>query len=186
MIESPPPLPAKDRIQELLCDAARLGRADMIAALVQAGADVEKHDAQGYTPLILASYNGHFNATRDLLTFGASVDLPDLGRGNTALMGCAFKGHDEIAAMLIDARADVDYRNPAGQTAIMLAAMFARDVIVDYLLDAGADPAFVDAAGNSAASVAAAQNNSALAERLSLAIDGSGIAAQKAMFRIAR
>ena len=97
---------------------------------------------------------------------GASVDAADLGRGNTALMGCAFKGYRDIAAMLIDAGADVNRLNTADQTALMLAAMLARDNIVDVLLDAGADPSLVDVAGNSAASVAAAQNNSAMANRL--------------------
>ncbi|AYJ87443.1 ankyrin repeat domain-containing protein [Sphingomonas paeninsulae] len=161
-----PPLPSGERIQELLFEAARRGRDDMIDALVQAGGDIEGFNSQGHTPLILASYNGNASTTAILIDKGASVDTPDLGRGNTALMGCVFKGYDEIAALLINAGADVNKRNAADQTAIMLAAMFARDAIVDLLLGAGANPALVDAVGNSAASVAAAQNNFIMANRL--------------------
>jgi ankyrin repeat protein len=161
-----PPLPSRERIQELLFEAARMGREDMIAALLQAGADIEGYNPQGHTPLILASYHGHATTTATLITAGASVDSVDRDRGNTPLMGCAFKGYPEIAAMLLANGADVNQRNSADQTAIMLAAMFARDDIVDLLLDAGADPRLVDAAGNTAASVAAAQNNLQMADRL--------------------
>lgn len=168
-----PPLPSAERIQELLFEAARTGRDDMIAALLQAGADIEGYNTQGHTPLILASYNGHSETARTLITAGASVATPDNGRGNTALMGCAFKGYCEIAAILVDAGADVNQRNFAEQTAIMLAAMFARDTIIDLLLGAGADPGLIDAAGNTAASVAIAQNNFALARRLTSAQSSS-------------
>ncbi|MDB5714767.1 MAG: ankyrin repeat protein [Sphingomonadales bacterium] len=164
--DSPPPLPSAERLQQLLFDAAKIGRTDMIAALVQAGGDIAGHNEDGYTPLILASYNGHLDTTTAFLEAGAAVDGADLSRGNTALMGCAFKGYAEIAAALINAGADVNRRNLAGQTALMLAAMFARDDIVDLLLAAGADANLRDIAGNIAASVAAAQQNHALSNRL--------------------
>jgi ankyrin repeat protein len=164
--KAPTPLPSPERIQELLFDATRLGREDMIEALLQAGAAIDAYNREGHTPLILASYHGHLGATAALITAGATIDAADQGRGNTALMGCAFKGYRHIAAVLIDAGADVNKLNSADQTALMLAAMFARDDIVDLLLDAGADPSLTDMAGNTAASVAAAQNNSAMAARL--------------------
>ena len=153
------PLPSAERIQELLFDAATIGRDDVIPALLQAGADPATQDPRGYTALILASYNGRAAATRILLDHGAAVDAPDRARGNTALHGVAFKGYDEIAEMLIAAGANVDARNAAGQTALMMAALFGRAAIFEMLIAAGADPDAVDAAGNDARSVAAAQGN---------------------------
>ena len=50
-------LPPPERIQALLFDAARLGRTDIIPALVQAGANVTARDPAGYTPLILSCYH---------------------------------------------------------------------------------------------------------------------------------
>src|ERR1700753_1483929 len=85
--QSPRALPPPDRIQELLFDAARLGRIDVIPALLQAGAKLRAIDPKGYTPLILASYHGHEGATTLLLEYGAPVDQPDEARQNTALMG---------------------------------------------------------------------------------------------------
>jgi ankyrin repeat protein len=164
--QAPPPLPSPERIQQLLFDAARLGREEMIAALLQAGADVTAVDPNGHSALILASYHGHEAATALLLQHGSIVDQPDQARGNTALMGVAFKGHDAIAELLLDAGADPDATNLAGQTALMMAALFGHGAIVDRLLERGCDPQLQDAAGNSAVSVARSQCNDAMVARL--------------------
>ena len=162
----PPPLPPPERLQELLFDAARMGRDDMIPALLRAGADIEGRDPRGYTALVLASYNGRESTTALLLDEGAAPDGPGDATGNSALMGVAFKGYPAIAGLLLKAGAAVDRRNGAGQTALMMAALFDRSEIIDMLLDAGADPAASDAAGATPASLAAAQGNVVLAERL--------------------
>lgn len=160
------PLPPPARIQELLFDAARLGRIDMIPALAQAGADIAARDESGYTALILACYHGHEGAAALLLALGAPVDQPDGRRGNTALMGAAFKGLQGIARCLLEAGAEPNVVNHAGQTALMFAALFGRATLVDQLIARGADPHLVDAAGNSAASVAHSQANDLMVARL--------------------
>ena len=66
-----PPLPPMERLVELMFDAARTGRDEMIPALLQAGVDIEVTDAKGYTPLVIASYNGQAEATAALLAAGA-------------------------------------------------------------------------------------------------------------------
>lgn len=161
-----PPLPSPARIQELLFDAARLGRTDVIPALLHAGAQIEATDGKGHTPLILASYHGHCEATAMLLEAGAEVDRPDRARGNTALMGVAFKGHGDTARVLLDAGADPNAINRAGQTPLMMAALFGHSAIADLLIARGADVLREDAAGNSAVSVAQAQNNEAMVRHL--------------------
>jgi ankyrin repeat protein len=154
-----PPLPSAERLQDLLFDAARMGRVDVIPALLQAGADIEARNDKGHTPLILASYNGQAAATELLLESGADVDEADTSRGNTALMGTAFKGFDDIADLLLNAGAEVNRRNNAGQTALMLAALFNRHRLVDRLLELGAIADLCDDAGNCALSLARAQAN---------------------------
>jgi ankyrin repeat protein len=167
-----PPLPTPERIQELLFDAARLGRDEIIPALMQAGADVAALDGAGHTALILASYHGHEAATALLLDYGAAVDQPDRARGNTALMGVAFKGHVEVAEKLLEAGADPMVTNLAGQTALMMAALFGHIAIVDKLIARGGDPQVRDAAGNSAVSMAESQNNLPMLARLAVAQPG--------------
>lgn len=161
-----PPLPSPERIQDLLFEAARLGRIDVIPALLYGGADIAATDAKGHSALILASYNGQEEATMLLLHHGAPVDQGDDSRGNTALMGVAFKGYSVLAKLLLDGGADPHAVNRAGQTALMMASLFGHYTIVDMLLDVGADPFALDVAGNSAISVAKDQGNVMMADHL--------------------
>ncbi|EJL31603.1 ankyrin repeat domain-containing protein [Novosphingobium sp. AP12] len=163
---APATLPPPERRQELLFEAAKLGRTDLIPLLVDNGADVNAYEARGFTPLILAAYNGQPEAVEALIKAGADPCKPDLNQGNTAQMGVAFKGDDRIAARLLSEKCDVNTRNKAGQTALMMAALFGRTAQIDLLLNAGADPGLLDASGRSAASVAAQQGNGDLATKL--------------------
>ncbi len=163
---APATLPSPERRQELLLEAAKLGRTDLIAPLVRAGVDVNGRDSRGFTPLILAAYNDHLDTVEALIAAKADACLPDRDQGNTAQMGVAFKGYDAIAARLRKAGCDVNARNKAGQTAMMMAALFGRTRQIDMLRAAGADPAVRDDAGRSAASVAAAQGNDAVVKQL--------------------
>jgi ankyrin repeat protein len=160
-------LPTPERRQELLFEAARLGRTDMFAPLLKAGADINGTDKRGFTPLILAAYNGQMAAVDALLAAGADACKPDTAQGNTAQMGVAFKGDDAIAARLLKEKCDVNARNKAGQTALMMAALFGRTAQIDMLMKAGADRTLADASGRTAASVAGSQGNTTLAETLS-------------------
>lgn len=161
-----PALPPPERRQELLFEAARLGRTEIVTTLLPLGVDVNGRDARGFTPLILAAYGGHAATVEALLAAKADPCLPDTAQGNTAQMGVAFKGNDAIAARLLKTKCPVDARNKAGQTALMMAALFGRTAQVDMLIAAGADPGAIDMTGRSAASVAAAQGNAAVVERL--------------------
>lgn len=157
--DAPLPLPLPERIQELLFEAARLGRCDVIPALLHAGAAINACDAKGHTPLILASYHGHFNATTLLLDHGACVDQGGGARGDTALMGVAFKGYDQIADILLAHGANPNAINKAGQTALMMAALFGHASIVHLLREYGAHIAAVDIAGNTALLLAQQQGS---------------------------
>ncbi|WP_047100009.1 ankyrin repeat domain-containing protein [Sphingomonas sanxanigenens] len=159
-------LPPPERRQDLLFEAAKLGRTDLIPFLAKNGADVNAYEARGFTPLILAAYNGQAAAVDALIAAGADACKPDASQGNTAQMGVAFKGDDAIAERLLKEKCDVNARNNAGQTALMMAALFGRTRQIEMLLAAGGDPAIADAAGRTAAMVAAAQGNDGLAARL--------------------
>ncbi|MET4898431.1 ankyrin repeat domain-containing protein [Sphingomonadaceae bacterium jetA1] len=159
-------LPPPERRQALLFEAAKMGRTDLIPFLAKNGADVNAYEERGFTPLILAAYNGQAAAVEALLNAGADPCKPDRTQGNTAQMGVAFKGDDRIAARLLKAGCDINARNKAGQTALMMAALFGRTAQVKMLMQHGADPHLVDASGRSAASVAEVQGHSDLASDL--------------------
>jgi ankyrin repeat protein len=160
------PVLTKAHVQELLFDAASSGRTDMIDTMVRAGADVNAYDPRGFTPLILAAYNGHLDTVEALIAAKGDACKPDATQGNTAQMGVAFKGYDDVAKRLIAAGCDVNARNRQGQTALMMAAMFDRKAQVAMLQSAGAKAAIADDKGRTAASVARDQGNEAMGKAL--------------------
>lgn len=149
-----PPLPSTERIQELLFDAARIGRTAMIPPLLRGGAVSRPSTAKAIPRSFLPATMASRTPLRYCWKLGAPFDQPDGARGNTALMGEAFKGYDAIADLLLDAGANPHSVNRAGQTALMMASLFDHYAIVDRLSALGADPRATDVAGNSAISVA--------------------------------
>ena len=166
MTDPHPSLPGPEQLLALLFDAAREGDEAAMGALLRAGAPVEGRDARGFTPLMLAAYNGHAGATALLLRAGAAVNGVGDMRGNPPLIGVAFKGYVDVARLLLEQGADANLANGAGQTALMTAALFRQDAMIDLLREHGADPGIADAAGNTAAGLARAQGNEGLAARL--------------------
>ncbi len=65
-------VPSPQRRQALLFEAARLGRTDLISALIEAGEDVNVRDARGDTPLMIATRNAQSDAARVLIAAGAA------------------------------------------------------------------------------------------------------------------
>ncbi len=133
--------------------AAREGEVSLLSAFLDAGADPNRPDDRGFTPLILASYNEQPGAVALLLARQAVVDARDAD-GSTALGGVAFKGYLPIAEQLLEAGAAVDAANAAGRTPLIFAAMFRRVDMAALLVRHGADPQRTDAEGNSAAAIA--------------------------------
>jgi len=115
--------------------AARTGRPDAIAELVQAGADVELHDSgpNGWTPLLHAVHKGQLGSVRALLAAGADVD----GRGDngiTPLMQASAQGEPEIVEELLNAGANPRLRGPIGWTPLEQAVANGHTEVIDALL----------------------------------------------------
>ena len=97
--------------------AARANNLELIAALIEAGADVDAIDNDGHTPLLLAA-----GARRGR---GAKVPPPTY--------------HPEAIAALAAAGADLETRDRYGQTALLLATNLGDTAMIAMLLEAGAD-----------------------------------------------
>lgn len=75
-----------------------------------------------------------------LLKFGADVNAPAAKRsGTTALGAAAWRGHFQVAVILLEAGADVNAVDDTGKTPLELAAGCGRLDMVHLLLKAGAD-----------------------------------------------
>jgi len=65
---------SRDRFEMSLHEAARLNRPDLVLALLEAGADIERPDEEGRTPLCLAALYGSKETLKALIGAGADVN----------------------------------------------------------------------------------------------------------------
>ena len=93
--------------------AAEKGNLDRVRLLVEQGADKDKGDNYGSTPLRLASRDGHVDVVRHLVEQGASLDKADED-GYTPLSGATCGGYLEIARYLLEQGADRDTADNEG------------------------------------------------------------------------
>ena len=104
-----------------LTQAAYLGQAQIVDALLGRGADALAKNTQGTGPLMAAAAEGYTDITRKLLEKGGvPPDDPDMD-DTTPLMVSSVRGHIDIVTMLLNAGADVNARNVDGHTALMFA-----------------------------------------------------------------
>jgi len=126
--------------------AAQNGRPMVVAALLEAGANVDAANNNGDTPLILACLNGHGHIVDVLLKAGADVTAVDT-YGSCALFYASRQGHCGLVDALLAAGADV---NHSRVTALLIASRFGHASALSKLLAAGANVAAVDDDGNTA------------------------------------
>ena len=67
-----------------LIRAAEKGQTKEVYRLIEAGADVNARDPEGWTPYLAASSMGRLDAMRVLRAFGAKTDAPELEVENVA------------------------------------------------------------------------------------------------------
>lgn len=125
------PDPAVIELAHQMMDAAREGRVDLLAPLLERGAPVDMRDASGNTLLMLAAYHGHAQAVTELARLGADVDALN-DRGQSPLAGAAFKGFTDVAAALLEAGADPEAGDPSGRAS----AQFFGRADIAALIDA--------------------------------------------------
>jgi ankyrin repeat protein len=121
--------------------AARSADADMVKALVAAGASASARTELGaFTPLHLAAERGAAPIVAALLSAGAAVDARST-TGATPLMLAAAAGDTPTIAALIDAGANVNAEESDRlQTPLIFAAASDRLDAVKLLVARGADP----------------------------------------------
>ena len=123
------PLSTKqEHLDEALISAVLGGTLKQVERLLKQGADVDVHDGDDGTPLILISCAGsdedldarNISVAADLLRYHADVNAIN-SDGETALMGAASTGNVKMTALLLAYHARVNIRDKSGQTALMQA-----------------------------------------------------------------
>ena len=81
--------------------ASNNGHHTIIPLLLEAGAQIDAQNNNGYTALILASYHGEEAAVRELLKGNPNLDLKD-NVGKTALDWARNKNYQSIVDLLVN------------------------------------------------------------------------------------
>jgi ankyrin repeat protein len=76
------------------------GHLDTVKVLLESKADVNAPNADGTTPLMVASQGGHKEIVKLLLAKDVDVNAKDKTDGRTALWHAAQNGHTEIVELL--------------------------------------------------------------------------------------
>ena len=108
------------------------GQVDAVRLLLDNGAEVDRANKNGSTPLHSACFKGHVDAAWLLLDKGAEVDRAN-ENGLTPLMLACYKGHVELARLVLDKGAEVDRAAENGATPLGIAQKKGHSSIVALL-----------------------------------------------------
>jgi cytohesin len=116
----------------------------VVQVLIEAGADVNKANDKGATPLFVAAHNGHVAEVRVLIVAGADVNKAT-DDGVMPLCMAAQFGHEVVVRALIKAGADVNAAGNNGATPLLVSTTPAFNIaqgnhaaVVKMLKGAGA------------------------------------------------
>lgn len=111
-------------------------RLEIAVILIAAGADINRSDESGATPLHMAVTGGLEELSRLLIEYGADVNKKTGYHKLTALHQAASGGHLKTVKLLIEKKADVNSRSAAGWTPLHAAK---NTETAQILLDNGAN-----------------------------------------------
>lgn len=170
-------------------------RPQVVHLLLQRGASIESLFKNNWTPLSIASSNGHHEIVDLLLQYGARTDVCDYSPlykacqkghvrvvktlvkygadiqacgkdGSTPLYIAAQEGHTDIVEFLLRRKASVDVRWSSGYTPLYISAQKGHKAIVTLLIEHGADIEAASDVGSTPLYIAAQKGNSEVVEDL--------------------
>jgi len=120
-------------LNEQLLQAAQRGDREATLKLLKEGADIDTRDAQGRTPVMIATYQHHTEMVRELIQAGADINIRDYNKENPLLHAGA-QGWLDILALAIEANADTRLTNRFGGISIIPASERGHVEVVRELL----------------------------------------------------
>jgi len=142
-------------------DLARTGDLKEMKNLLKSDPElIDAKNDQGYSPLILACYNGNTAVAKYIIDNCKNINLNN-GYG-TALMAATIKGNEVLISYLLEKKADVNITDANSTTALHYAIIFNLDTIAKSLIKSGAKYDIKDNRGNTAKDYAIIKNKTEL------------------------
>ena len=135
--------------------AVAAGNCHATSLFLEAGVNPELANERGWTPIMLAVFNGHDEVISLLIKHKGNVHAHDL-HNNTPLHWCADVGQMACAKLLIENSAEIDARNESNFTPLHMAVVKRHLGVILLLLDSGANFDAVMGDGSTALHKAAA------------------------------
>ena len=122
-----------------LYQAARNGYSDIVAYLLNKGADPNIANNSNVTPLIAAASNGHEEVVKLLVEKGADPNIID-SYGDSSHLAAAQRDHWEIVKLLIAKGANIHQQTKQKENLLHIAAKNDKKEVMKYLLEIGVQP----------------------------------------------
>lgn len=153
--------------QSSVFDIARTGSLAEVEALYEKFRDtINTANDAGYSPLILACYNGNNEVAGFIAEHCTNVD-ENSGYG-TALMAAVVKGNEEMVTKLLALGADPNISDSNQTTALHYAVMFQKEDMIKKLVDHNANISLKDSNGFTPVEYAEKTNNQHIINLLKL------------------
>ncbi len=128
---------------------ARSGTVDELKAVMKSDPDIiNKPNADGNSPLILACYKGNVEVAKFLIQNVKDINFT--ASMGTALMAATVKKNTEIVKLLLENKANPNITDANGSTALIYASIFKSYEIAELLVKYKGDDTHKDNRGNSA------------------------------------
>lgn len=127
----------KENRTKMLFNYIRSNDIDRVERLISLGADLESID-NGYSPLLLACYNGHYEITKSLIEGGSNINWTS-ETGSTPLFGAAYswlleKNQGQSCfAILLENDADLMIKDHENKTIIDIVKEFNSPISIEIL-----------------------------------------------------
>lgn len=131
----------------LLMEAIRQGKKSSVEALLEGGADPNRANARGETPVHAAAFARDPDVLRAVLAHGGDADVRNPHTGATPLMQALLSPNASQYEVLLDADADPGLADKNGDTALHVAARTNAGAAILRLLEKGALPAAKNSGG---------------------------------------
>ncbi len=147
--------------------AALYNRPKAVKLLVDRGMPVDMRNADGLTPLMVASAFGNVEVAEMLLTLGADQRARNATDGHAAIHIAAMAGHVGVMKLLLDKGGEIGLRaGRNSETPLHCAALYGRMKMIDYLAAHGAELNATDNSGLTPLQYARRRLQSKAADRL--------------------